>query len=80
METADRWQKVEEIFYAAIERDSALRPAFLDEACGDDVELRAEVESLIAAHERPGEFIDTPAYKVTGAFTQDSAPESRMGS
>lgn len=80
MKTADRWQKVEEIFYAAIERDSALRPAFLDEACGEDEELRSEVESLIAAHERPGDFIDTPAYKVTGAFVEDSASQSRMGS
>lgn len=80
MMTADRWQKVEEIFYAAIERDSARRPAFLDEACGEDEELRSEVESLIAAHERPGDFIDTPAYKVTGAFVEDASSQSRMGS
>ncbi len=80
MKTADRWQKVEEIFYAAIERDSTLRQAFLDEACRGDEELRAEVDSLIAAHERPGEFIDTPAYKVTGAFIEDAVSQSRLGS
>ncbi|MEW6211922.1 MAG: protein kinase [Acidobacteriota bacterium] len=79
MKTADHWQKVEEIFYAAIERDSALRQAFLDEVCGEDKELRSEVESLIAAHESPGEFIDTPAYKVTGALVEDASSQSRMG-
>ena len=28
----------------------------LDERCGDDLALRREVESLLAAHERPGPF------------------------
>jgi serine/threonine protein kinase len=78
MKTADHWQKVEEIFYAALERDPSLRRAFLDEVCGEDQALRSEVESLIAAHESPGEFIDTPAYKVTDAF-EGAASQSRIG-
>src|SRR5436190_20527283 len=43
-----RWKEIDAIFAAALERDSADRPAFLDEACGGDAQLRKEVESLIA--------------------------------
>jgi serine/threonine-protein kinase len=36
------------------------RAAFLAEACGGDQELLAEVESLIAAYEQSGSFLDRP--------------------
>ena len=40
----------DEIFLKAVEKSTpAERAAFLDGACGTDVELRAEVESLIAS-------------------------------
>jgi serine/threonine-protein kinase len=56
-DTADRaarWAQVQEVFHAALERPPAERTRHLDEACGDDAELRAEVELLLAAHEGPG--------------------------
>ena len=34
--------------------------AYLDSACGDDASLRASVESLLAAHERPATLLDHP--------------------
>jgi len=43
-----RWQQIDGIFAAALERDGAERAAFLVEACGDDQLLLTEVESLIA--------------------------------
>jgi serine/threonine protein kinase/Tol biopolymer transport system component len=45
----ERWQRVKEIFGAALEREPSGRVAFLEEACAGDVELRREVESLLAA-------------------------------
>ena len=39
-----------EIFKAAKELPSAKREPFLDRECGDDDELRAEVESLLEQH------------------------------
>jgi hypothetical protein len=36
----DIWLRVEEIFHAALERPQVARPSFLDEACGEDAELR----------------------------------------
>ncbi|QDT12618.1 serine/threonine-protein kinase [Stieleria marina] len=34
------------------------RDAYLSSACGDDAQLRASVESLLAAHERPENLLD----------------------
>ncbi len=60
--TAERWRQVKYIFQAAVELPAAERAAYLVNACGSDLSLRAEVESLIAAHEQPGSFLDSPAF------------------
>lgn len=57
---AERWQQIEELFHAALERPAAARAAFLNEACAGDVALRREIESLLAAHEETGGFFETP--------------------
>lgn len=49
-----------ELFKAALDRSPAERAAFLDEACGDDKALRAEVESLLAADAQADGFLDSP--------------------
>ena len=58
----ERRQQVEELFHAALDREPAERETFLSQACRTDPELRAEVESLISAHEEPGSFLDSPVY------------------
>jgi Tol biopolymer transport system component len=60
--TPERWQKVKEIFQAALERRPEDRARFIATECGDEG-LRLEVESLIAAYEKDGSFIDSPAYQ-----------------
>jgi serine/threonine protein kinase len=50
VETPEQWPKIKEIVGTALERDPAERDAFLDQACAQNAELRAEVESLLAAH------------------------------
>ena len=45
--TPARWRLVKAIIQAAVARRVAARPAFVAEACGDDTELRAEVDSLL---------------------------------
>jgi len=49
--TSDHWREINELFHAALAIDSQKREAYLAEACEGDVELRQEVESLIASHE-----------------------------
>ncbi|MET0624406.1 MAG: hypothetical protein ABW250_15605 [Pyrinomonadaceae bacterium] len=55
--TPERWQRIKELFHAASELAPAERGAFLDANCAGDDEARAEVESLLAADEREGEFL-----------------------
>src|SRR5829696_3808479 len=48
MKPADRWRQIESLYHAALERQPALRPAFLADACAGDPSLKSEVESLLA--------------------------------
>ena len=52
------WEKVKEVFTAALEQPVAVRAQFLAESCGDDDALRGEVESLLAAHEEPKNLLE----------------------
>ncbi|HKR21100.1 MAG TPA: hypothetical protein VJS17_00845, partial [Pyrinomonadaceae bacterium] len=60
----DRWQRVDELFEAALERDSQDRAAFIEKACGDDQQLRREVEKMLRIDEQATEFIQTDAFAV----------------
>src|SRR5262245_28249146 len=54
------------LFLRALEVHSASeRNSYLDEACGGDAELRAEVESLLEASDRAGSFLESPAVGVS---------------
>jgi Tol biopolymer transport system component len=58
---AERFRQVDGVFAAALDAAPGERAALLDAACAGDAELRREVESLLAAHERAGDFIETHA-------------------
>jgi serine/threonine protein kinase len=45
----ERWREVEELFESAVSRPPEERAAFLNRACGEDAELRREIESLLKA-------------------------------
>jgi len=66
--TTERWRLVKEIFQAAIELPAGERAAYLASACAGDPALLAEVESLIAAHQQTGSFLDTPAVNLAVEF------------
>jgi eukaryotic-like serine/threonine-protein kinase len=75
--TAERWQQVKTIFQRAAECDPAARTAFLRESCGDDADLRREVESLLASEQHPGSLLDNPVL-AAGAVAA-AAPPNRTG-
>ena len=71
----ERWQKVEEIYHAALERALGQRATFVKEASGGDDSLRKEVESLLAHQPQAENFIETPALEVAArVFAQDQGP------
>lgn len=74
MNSDDRAALVAELFDSAIECDTTERVAFLDQRCGGDGGIRAEVESLLRAAKRASGFMERPAAdvavteRVSGAF------------
>src|SRR5262245_48380107 len=61
----DAKQQEKSIFLQAIEIASAEeRAAYLDAACAVDQRLRAEVEALLQAHEKPQALLDAPAANI----------------
>ncbi|HWT01224.1 MAG TPA: protein kinase [Pyrinomonadaceae bacterium] len=77
--TPERYRRAEEIFHSALECEAEARAAFLAEACRGDAALRAEVEALIAAHERPDFFLDAPAYELAAETLAGERADSLVG-
>jgi uncharacterized repeat protein (TIGR03803 family) len=61
---AERWQRVEWLYHAALERKPARRTTFLEESCGLDQDLRREVEEMLALGERHESFLERPALEI----------------
>ncbi|MGB9454698.1 MAG: protein kinase [Bryobacteraceae bacterium] len=64
MMTPKRWQEIERLYQAALEREKSERPAFLANACARDPELLREVESLLALETRAEGFLEGPAMEM----------------
>ncbi|MET0657434.1 MAG: serine/threonine-protein kinase, partial [Steroidobacteraceae bacterium] len=71
----ERWSQVKEIFAAAIEREPTQRASYVEHACGGDAELRAEVNSLLEAHDTADDFIAEPAAQRAGLVNERPAKE-----
>ena len=57
--TPERWEQIEKVFHRAAECTPELRSSLLDEACGNDAELRQEVEALLAGDSQAGEAVQS---------------------
>jgi serine/threonine protein kinase len=57
----EHFKEAGEIFQNAIEiGDPAKREQYIENACKQDPELRAEVEALLTAHEKAGDYLEAP--------------------
>src|SRR6266576_779398 len=59
--TPERWQQVEEVLQAALDRAPAERAVFLEQVCAGDAELQSEASSLVSAYDDAADFIEEPA-------------------
>ncbi len=55
------WRKVEELFHAALEQTPDARQTFLDGTCNGDIDLRRQVDLLLAKEKQAGSFLERPA-------------------
>lgn len=79
--TPERWQKVSEVFAAALERPAPQRGAYLQSVCGSDCTLREEVESLLKYDaDRPGFLVvSASATRAAGALAETDEAGLRLG-
>jgi eukaryotic-like serine/threonine-protein kinase len=75
----DRWQEIDRLFDAVLEREPAQRASFIADACAGDDELRRELESLLTAHERAEKFIEAPAIAVAAKAAAEEKSFSVTG-
>lgn len=74
----ERWERVAELYRAALERPEDGREAYLSQACGADEELRREVESLLAQEDNS--FLEKPVLEVAARQLAQGQAESRQRS
>jgi len=54
----DRWSRIRELLHQAATKNASDRADFLQVNCGDDLDLRGEVERLLTALEESGSFLE----------------------
>lgn len=70
----------EALFEGALNcRTPAERAAYLDRACAGQPELRRQLEALLAAHDRSGAFLETPATPIDPGLKLDLPGEEAPG-
>lgn len=74
----ERWQKINELYFAVLECEAGDREVFLAEACAGDEELRREVQSLLEVTEKEG-ILDTPALDVIAKVSPDDSDQNLIG-
>ena len=61
--TDEKWQRIKEVFDAALRHRPDERAQFLEEACGADESMRREVEALLSSFDRAGSFMGEPVVR-----------------
>ena len=69
-----RWVRLKALFEVAVERSPAERDALLTAECGDDDELRRELDQLLRAAELDDGFIERPAAERLGCAGDPEPP------
>ncbi len=75
----ERWERIEHLYHATLEREPDRRAPFLAETCAGDEALRWEVESLVAAHDRAGDLIEAPPIEVAAQLMTERRVRSLVG-
>jgi serine/threonine protein kinase/Tol biopolymer transport system component len=60
MMTPELWERLKPLFNEAVEKSLQDRASFIESACGNDRELRLELELLVKAHAQPSRSAENP--------------------
>jgi serine/threonine-protein kinase len=67
------WNRIQEIYHAALARPHSERSVFVANACSGDLDLQREVNSLLQADDSAGGFLESPVVDL------GSSPENLVG-
>jgi hypothetical protein len=72
---SEKRKDINVLFLEALEKPTPeQRESYLEQVCGDDPRLRAELVSLLKAHNEAGDFLDAPIFE--SDITMDESPVS----
>jgi serine/threonine protein kinase len=74
-----RYRQIGQLYHAALALVPKERPAFLDQACRDDEELRREVETLLASNEEASSFLANPMLPAAEEILANSEVDALLG-
>jgi len=78
MNSNERWERIKDVFEAALSRTGGERRAFLEGACGGDNEMLREVESLLSSFD--ADYLEGAAVdEVADAFISRNVIELKPG-
>jgi serine/threonine protein kinase/Tfp pilus assembly protein PilF len=76
---SERWQQIDQLLGAALEREPAERAVFLAEACAGDETLLREVESLLRSEQGARSFMETPVAALAAHALAAEQSRARVG-
>ncbi len=69
----ERWQQIETLFEAALERSPAERSRLLESECEEDPDLRRSVQQLLDSDAVASDFLESPAFR-SATTSHDDEP------
>lgn len=77
--TPERWQQIDHVLDAALERESSERTGYLAQVCQGDEALLGEVQALLAHSDQAHTFIESPLLDVAAAALAEKRASSMLG-
>ena len=72
------WSRIREVFDEARQVPASERRSLLNRLCGSDPAQRAEVESLLGAHDAAGDFIEKPVLTMVASLRQRALDDAEQ--
>ncbi len=73
LHSLERWRQIETLFDECLDLPEKSRAALLDDRCGDDPELRKEVETLLGSSSATMDFLEDPVKQAAYELSNGSA-------
>jgi serine/threonine protein kinase len=70
---SQRWERIGEIYHAALPLDMSARAAYVTNACSGDFALRQEVETLLKADDSSGDFLEIAIFETGLRILMDNS-------